>query len=160
MNPPRIKIFTDPRPIDCLTRYYSPPQHQSDLIGYLLKHQYYPMVEGQKLPKIEDIRHYTGFIVLDRPRVLINVKDYVDGKILASHTYLTEINDEQVKITIEFFSELYGVPKSQKVQMYGDDYASLKEQGCLMDHTEITLKQSEILYGSDNGYDSDNDMIE
>lgn len=130
MNHPRFIVFVDPRPLECMDRFYKPPQEQCDFIKHLLDHDFQPQINSTHQLSVKEIREMCGLVYLAESKSLLRTDQYEGGKVLCLQWYNERISTYDLETVRQFCMPFYGLGKHKSY--FSRREQELLDEGCLL----------------------------
>lgn len=147
LNEPRVIVYVTPRPLDCMTQNYMPPEDDCARIRDLWAANVTPQLNAAGAPSAGDVRSCCGYVLIEgeageeieaplhRPQFLVRCSAYpatgVQGaRILILHWYPIPLTDAELDAMAPLWSAFYGLTPPD-IYTLPSEYEYLVERGVL-----------------------------
>lgn len=110
-----IYFFTTPRDQLSISKIYTPPESESNIIKTFVELGYAPFVDSQRVATREMVHALAGFVWIEGQDKLVPTLEYTEGRIFM----LVYFNDPAygiVEAAREFFSDLLGLQFTSRMR--------------------------------------------
>ena len=145
-NYPRFIVYVDPRPLDCMDKHYTPPQHQCDFIRHLHDAGFFPTINSVGQPRPEDITNTSGLLLLYDEGRLIRTDEWRGEKVLCLQWYNTPLTKDELITVRNYCAPFYGL--GQHKSFVSVKEKALLDQKCMVPPPVCELKGASPFLGN------------